>query len=385
LALLVELVSYLADLALAAGASSFRQGRKMAQFHTLYTAIEMAGPSEAGIPLPPGEYPRIGKAIHLSLLGRFGERQLFPTYLGTYGVLSLVCGFIAIEIIGLNMAASVDWSPIRFIKMLPFLALRPPPAKYGLSFPPLQDGGWWLMAGFFLTAAILFWWMRMYTRARSIGMGTHVAWCFASAIWLYLVLGFIRPLVMGCWCEAVPFGIIAHLNWTATFSVRYGNLFYDPFHMLSIVFLYGSVLLFAMHGGTILAVAPFGGERETHEIVDRGTAQERAALFWRWTMGFNATFESIHRWIFWFATLTTLCGGIGILLTGTVVDNWYLWGVKHDLAAPYPQMYALPGAPPADVLHSMEQKGQAPGHAVGPDQIPGAVVPARAALPAGTR
>jgi hypothetical protein len=49
-------------------------------------------------------------------------------------------------------------------------------------------------------------------------------------------------------------------------------------------------------------------------------------------MGFNATFESIHRWAWWFAVLCPLTGGIGILLTGTVVDNWYLWGVKHGIA-----------------------------------------------------
>jgi len=126
--------------------------------------------------------------------------------------------------------------------------------------------------------------------------------------------------------------------------------------MDTIVFLYGSVLLFAMHAGTILAVARFGGERETHEIVDRGTSMERAAQFWRWTMGFNATFESIHRWLFWFATLTTLCGGIGILLSGTVVDNWYLWGVKHGIAPDYPQIYQTPAAPPPDVLAHMRAK-----------------------------
>jgi len=28
-------------------------------------------------------------------------------------------------------------------------------------------------------------------------MGTHVAWAFAAAIWLYLVLGFFRPVLMG--------------------------------------------------------------------------------------------------------------------------------------------------------------------------------------------
>jgi photosynthetic reaction center M subunit len=27
-----------------------------------------------------------------------------------------------------------------------------------------------------------------------------------------------------------------------------------------------------------------------------------------------------------------ITGGIGILLTGTVVDNWYLWAVKHGVA-----------------------------------------------------
>ena len=80
----------------------------------------------------------------------------------------------------------------------------------------------------------------MYTRARALGMGTHVAWAFAAAIWLFLVLGFIRPVLMGSWSEAVPFGIFPHLDWTAAFSLRYGNLFYNPFHMLSIAFLYGS-------------------------------------------------------------------------------------------------------------------------------------------------
>ena len=67
---------------------------------------------------------RVGTPIHSKLLGLIGETQLFPTYLGVTGILSLVCGFIAIEIIGLNFLAAVDWNVIRFIKMLPFLAIR---------------------------------------------------------------------------------------------------------------------------------------------------------------------------------------------------------------------------------------------------------------------
>lgn len=273
-------------------------------------------------------------------LGKIGNAQVGPIYLGWTGIVSLMCGIIAFEIIGLNMWASVNWDPIQFVRQLPWLALEPPRPEYGLTIPPMSEGGWWLMAGFFLTTSILLWWVRVYTRARALGMGTHVAWAFASAIFLYLVLGFIRPLLMGSWSEAVPFGIFPHLDWTAAFSLRYGNLFYNPFHMLSIAFLYGSAVLFAMHAATILAVSRVGGEREIEQITDRGTASERAALVWRWTMGFNATMESVHRWAWWFAVLVTLTGGIGILLTGTVVDNWYLWAVKHGVAPMYPEIWA---------------------------------------------
>jgi len=265
-------------------------------------------------------------------MGIIGNAQIGPIYLGFLGVGALLTGFIAFEIIGLNMWASVGWNPVQFIRLLPWLGLDPPSAEYGLRIPPLQEGGWWLMAGFFLTVSVLLWWTRTYVRAKALGLGTHVAWGFAAAIWLYLVLGFIRPILMGTWSEAVPFGIFPHLNWVNSFSLRYGNLFYNPFHAFSIAFLYGSVLLFAMHGATILAVSRYGGERELEQITDRGTALERAALFWRWTMGFNATMESIHRWAWWFAVLTPLSGGIGILLTGTVVDDWHGWAVLHHYA-----------------------------------------------------
>ena len=316
----------------------------MIESQNIFTRVQIRGPVHAGVPLQRGPWRREGKPFFSYLFGQLGCAQVGPFYLGGLGVASLICGFIAIEIIGFNMWASVNWNPLLFLRDLPWLALEPPAPSDGLRLPPLNQGGWWLMAGFFLTTSILLWWARTYRRARALGMGTHVAWCFASAIWLYLVLGIIRPVLMGSFGEAPPFGIFPHLDWTVAFSLRYGNLYYDPFHMLSIVFLYGSVLLFAMHAGTILAVSRFGGDKEVEQTVDRGTAAERGALFWRWTMGFNATFESIHRWAWWFAVLTPLTGGIGILLTGTVVDNWFLWALKHGVAPHYP----LPAVPVVD-------------------------------------
>ncbi|MGA1286034.1 MAG: photosynthetic reaction center subunit M [Rubrivivax sp.] len=306
------------------------------EYQNLFTRVQAVGPTHDGVELGPQNSARDIKPFLVHLFGRLGNAQVGPFYLGTLGLISIVTGTLSINIMGFYMLASVGWDPIEFIRQLPWLALEPPSPKYGLSFPPMNEGGWWMFASGLLLVSVLSWWLRTYRRARQLGMGTHIAWAFAAAIWLFLVLGLFRPILMGSWSEGVPYGIFPHLDWTAAFSLRYGNLFYNPFHALSIVFLYGSTLLFAMHGATILAVTRYGGDREIDQIIDRGTASERAALFWRWTMGWNATMESIHRWAWWFAVLCPLAGGIGILLSGTVVDNWYLWAVKHGVAPSYP-------------------------------------------------
>ncbi|MBX9576726.1 MAG: photosynthetic reaction center subunit M [Caulobacteraceae bacterium] len=305
----------------------------MALYQNLFTQVQVRGVPELGPDLADGPNDRVGKPGFLHLMGRIGNAQIGPVYLGWTGVISLLTGFLAFEIIGLNMFASVGWNPAEFIRQLPWLGLYPPAPEYGLAIlPPLAEGGWWLIAGFFMTVSVITWCVRSYLRAKALGLGSHTTWAFASAIWLMLVLGFIRPIMMGSWSEAVPFGIFPHLDWTGAFSITYGNLFYNPFHALSIAFLYGSTLLFAMHGATVLACGRYSLEREVEQITDRGTGAERGALFWRWTMGWNATIESVHRWAWWFAVLTTLTGGIGILLTGTVVDNWYDWAIAHNYA-----------------------------------------------------
>ncbi|MEL7214214.1 MAG: photosynthetic reaction center subunit M [Pseudomonadota bacterium] len=305
----------------------------MAEYQNIFTQVQVQGPPEYGMDnennLAEG---RVGRPGFSTFVGLFGNAQLGPIYLGPFGLVSIVTGILWFNIVGFNMLAQSDWNVAVMVRDLFYLALEPPAPEYGLSIPPLNDGGWFLIASFFLLISVCSWWIRTYQRADQLGMGKHVAWAFASAIWLFLVLGLFRPILMGSWSEAVPYGIFPHLDWTNLFSITYGNLFYNPFHALSIVFLYGSALLFAMHGATILAVTRFGGDREIEQIVDRGTASERAALFWRWTMGFNATMEGIHRWAWWFAVLTTLTGGIGILITGTVVDNWYVWAQEHGYA-----------------------------------------------------
>lgn len=304
----------------------------MAEYQNIFTQVQVQGPPEMGMVEDADVTERTTTARYSKLLGWFGNAQIGPIYLGSFGVVSLATGLIWFFMVGASYWAQAGYNPAVFARDLFYFSLEPPPQEYGLSMPPLKEGGMWLIASFFLLVSVLSWWARSYDLARQQKMGKHVFWAFGAAIWLFLVLGLIRPVLMGSWSEAVPYGIFSHLDWTMSFSVIYGNLFYNPFHALSIAFLYGSALLFAMHGATILAVSRYGGDRELEQIVDRGTATERAALFWRWTMGFNATMEGIHRWAWWFAILTPITGGIGILLTGTVVDNWYVWAQDHGYA-----------------------------------------------------
>jgi photosynthetic reaction center M subunit len=304
----------------------------MAEYQNIFTQVQVRAAPEMGMVEDVELGNRTTSAGFSTLAGWFGNAQLGPIYLGTMGVVSLATGAIWFMLVGASFWMQAGFNPAVFVRDLFWMALEPPAPEWGLRIPPMGEGGLYLVASFFLLISVMTWWVRTYLRAQALGMGKHVCWAFASAIWLFLVLGLIRPVMMGSWSEAVPYGIFPHLDWTNLFSLTYGNLFYNPFHALSIVFLYGSALLFAMHGATILAVSRLGGDRELEQIVDRGTASERAALFWRWTMGFNATMEGIHRWAWWFAVLTTLTGGIGILLTGTVVDNWYVWAQDHGYA-----------------------------------------------------
>lgn len=307
----------------------------MAEYQNIFTQVQVRAAPEMGMIEDVDLSNRTKSASFSNLMGWIGNAQLGPVYLGAMGVLSIAAGAVWFVMVGMWFWYQAGFNPAVFMRDLFWLSLDPPAPGYGLSIPPMAEGGYYLIASFFLLISVLSWWVRTWLRAEALGMGKHVAWAFLSAIWLFMVLGFFRPILMGSWSEAVPYGIFTHLDWTNLFSLQYGNLFYNPFHALSIAFLYGSALLFAMHGATILAVSRFGGDRELEQIVDRGTASERAALFWRWTMGFNASMEGIHRWAWWFAVLCTLTGGIGILLTGTVVDNWSDWAAIHGYRPTY--------------------------------------------------
>ena len=88
----------------------------MAQYQNFFTQVQVRSSIYPGIPLQPGTWVRSGEGGYSYWLGKLGDAQVGPIYLGFLGLASLISGFVAIEIIGLNMLASVNWSPLEFIR-----------------------------------------------------------------------------------------------------------------------------------------------------------------------------------------------------------------------------------------------------------------------------
>ncbi|MEL7348578.1 MAG: photosynthetic reaction center subunit M, partial [Pseudomonadota bacterium] len=164
----------------------------MIEYQNIFTQTQVRGHPEAGIPSDRNTWSRSGKGGFNWLVGAIGNAQLGPIYIGGLGFASIFCGVLWFVIVGLNMLASVNWNPLQFVGNLFYLSLDPPAPEYGLSFPPLNEGGWFLIASLFLLISVLLWWVRTWERAQSLGMGKHVAYAFGSAIWLFLVLGLFR-------------------------------------------------------------------------------------------------------------------------------------------------------------------------------------------------
>lgn len=265
----------------------------------------------------------------------FDEGRVGPIYLGYWGLLALVTGAIASFIIIEHYLWFVGYDPIAFLREFFVLSLEPPAGEYGLGLgPSWHEGTAWVFATFLLNIAVVAWAVRIWRRAKEAGLGTHLFWAFMAALFLYFVIYLIRPVLIGNWAQAPGQGFKAILDWTNNVSVQYGNFYYNPFHMLSIFFLLGSTVLLAMHGASIVATSKWGSHKEAEEMMAEGEGTHRAQLFWRWTMGFQATSKTIHDWSWWFGSLTGITGGIGLLLSGTVINDWYMWAVESGFVAP---------------------------------------------------
>jgi len=309
--------------------------------------------------LPPFELPepssfdsadpmgvRLGTPFRIPLLSRMGmSTQTGAIWLGTWGALSVLFFLAGLGVFAFAALAQMQGNAFLVFKYFANIQIAPPD---GLGMAPsLQQGGFWQINLTFWALSVLFWAARCYERLVRYQWRPFLLFAWLSAILLTATIWVFRPLAMGSWSEAPSLGLNADLDWAQNFSVLWGNLYYNPWHMLAIFFLFGSTMLWGMHGATILATAAEGSHQEDAEIKDMHSGSHKSMLFWRWTMGFNANPKTIHDWLYWFAVGTVLSSALGIILTGTVVKDWYVWGVDHGWVQQYGPMTreAINGAP----------------------------------------
>ena len=157
----------------------------MAEYQNIFTQVQIQGPPEMGMVEEADLLERTKGARFSKLLGWFGNAQLGPIYLGSFGVISLATGLIWFVMVGAHYWGQAGYNPGVFMRDLFYFSLEPPGPEYGLSMPPLREGGMWLIASFFLLISVMTWWARSYALARQQKMGKHVFWAFGAAIWLF--------------------------------------------------------------------------------------------------------------------------------------------------------------------------------------------------------
>ncbi len=274
---------------------------------------------------------RTTRRFYLKFLEGLADTQIGPIYIGVWGVFALFFFAITVFVILFGYLQQVGYNPILFVREFPVLSVEPPAPGYGLKLAPLAEGGYWQIATFFLTLSIVFWLIRIWSRAIANGLRPTVPIVFTSAIFLYAAIYIIHPISMGAWNEAPGHGLRAQLVWANAFSIKYGNFYYNPFHMVSIFGLLGSCLLLAMHGATILAVVRLNAHREIDEAENSTEGTHRAQLLWRWVMGFNATATSIHTWAIAIAVVSMVTGALGVIFSGTLEPDWFQWACRAGI------------------------------------------------------
>ena len=77
------------------------------------------------------------------------------------------------------------------------ISIAPPDIKYGLAFAPLQEGGLWQIITICAIGAFVSWALREVEICRKLGIGYHVPVAFGMAIFAYVSLVVIRPVLHG--------------------------------------------------------------------------------------------------------------------------------------------------------------------------------------------
>jgi photosynthetic reaction center L subunit len=238
-----------------------------------------------------------------------------PFYVGFFGVTTALFSMVGIAMILFGAAIGPTWNVWQ-------INIAPPDLSYGLQLAPLRQGGLWQVITFCAVGAFSSWALREVEICRKLGMGFHVPIAFGSAILAYVTLQVIRPVLMGAWGHAFPYGIFSHLDWVSNVGYQYLHFHYNPAHIIAVCFFFTTVLSLALHGSLVLsALNPKKGQ------VVKGAEHENT--FFRDFIGYSVGTLGIHRLGFLLAVNAGVWSAICIVISGPLWTrswaDWYGW------------------------------------------------------------
>jgi photosynthetic reaction center L subunit len=164
-----------------------------------------------------------------------------PFYVGFFGVTSIFFAVLGTALIVYGAAMGPTWNIWR-------INISPPDVSYGLALAPFNEGGLWQAITVCALGAFSSWALREVEIARKLGIGLHVPFAFSVAIVAYFTLEVIRPVLMGAWGYAFPYGIFSHLEWVSNTGYKYLNFHYNPAHMIAVSFFFATTFALSLHG-----------------------------------------------------------------------------------------------------------------------------------------
>ena len=244
-----------------------------------------------------------------------------PFYVGFFGITTLFFVLTGTTMILWGAAMGPTWN-------LWQINIAPPDISYGLRFAPMMEGGLWQLITVCAIGSFVSWALREVEIARKLGMGLHVPVAFGMAILAYVSLQVIRPVLMGAWGHAFPYGIYSHLDWVSNTAYQYLHFHYNPWHMIAASLFFAATLALSMHGGLVLSATNPG----KGQVVK---SPEHEDTFFRDLIGYSVGTLGIHRFGLFLALAGVWFGIVCIVISGPfwtgAWPEWWSWWLNMPI------------------------------------------------------
>lgn len=245
-----------------------------------------------------------------------------PFYVGFFGITGLFFTILGTALVVYGAAIGPTWNIWR-------INIAPPDLSYGLGLAPLAEGGLWQIITICAIGSFGSWALREVEICRKLGMGLHVPFAFSVAIFAYVTLVVIRPLLLGAWGHGFPYGIFSHLDWVSNVGYQYLHFHYNPAHMLAVTFFFTTTLALSLHGGLILSAANPGRKSGWTNERKVSKTPEYEDTFFRDNIGYSVGTLGIHRVGLLLALNAGFWSAVCIVISGPFWNEgwpqWWSW------------------------------------------------------------